>query len=98
MNYYQLNKDWLLQKAKDKYHNNGGKEKAAKYYEDSKEVLKEKARNKYRNLSEEEKEVKRAEGRDRYRNMTEDEKNRLKEYQKKYQAARKVNINFFCIV
>ena len=79
----------MLQKAKDKYHNKCGKEKAAKYYEDSKEVLKEKARNKYRDLSEEEKKVKRAEGRDRYRNMTEDEKNRLKEYQKKVPSGMK---------
>ena len=29
MNYYWFNKPGLLEKAKDKYHNKGGKEKAA---------------------------------------------------------------------
>ena len=32
MNYYQLNRDKLLEKANHRYHNNGGKEKAAEYY------------------------------------------------------------------
>ena len=32
MSYYCFNKQELLQKAKDKYHNDGGREKAAKYY------------------------------------------------------------------
>ena len=60
----------LLQKAKNRYHNCSGKERAAKYYIDNKEVLKENANNKYRNLPEEEK-VKREYGRNRYRNMKE---------------------------
>ena len=59
MSYYWFNRQELLKKAKTKYHNKGGKEKAAKYYEDDKEVLKEKERNKYRNLTEEEKELQR---------------------------------------
>ena len=70
MSYYQLNREKLLQKAKDRYHNGGGKEKAAEYYADNKEVLRENVKNKCRSLSAEEKEVKRAYGRNRYKNMT----------------------------
>ena len=58
-----------MQKAKDRYHNCGGKEKAAKYYTDNNEVLKEKSNNKYRNLSEEEKELERKYGKNRYRKI-----------------------------
>ena len=76
MGYYQLNKNKLLKKAKDRYHNDGGK------------LEWENAKNKYRSLSEKEKEVKRAYGRDSYRNMIEDEKNRLKKYQRNYQSAK----------
>ena len=43
-------------KAREKYHNKGGKEKTAKYYKDNIKVLREDERNRYRNLSEEEKE------------------------------------------
>ena len=32
MSCYQFNRQELLQKAKDRYHDFGGKEKAAKYY------------------------------------------------------------------
>ena len=32
MSYYWFNRQELLQKAKDRYHNCGGKEKAAEYY------------------------------------------------------------------
>ena len=39
MSQYYLNRDKMLQKAKDRYCNSGGKEKAAKYYEDNQEVL-----------------------------------------------------------
>ena len=59
MSYYWFNREQLLKKANTKYHNKGGKEKAAKYYEDNKEAIKEKAKNKYKNLTEEEKEMKR---------------------------------------
>ena len=65
MSYYWFNRQELLKKANEKYHNKGGKEKAAKYYEDSKEVLKEKARNNYKNLTKEEKELKRQYSKDR---------------------------------
>ena len=47
MSYYWFNREELLKKEKTKYHNKGGKEKAAKYYEDNKEAMKEKARSKY---------------------------------------------------
>ena len=60
-----------MQKAKDKYHNCGGKEKSAKYYLQIKDVIKEKSNNKYRNLSGEQKEAKRKYQQDRYKNMKE---------------------------
>ena len=58
MSYYSFNRQQLLQKAKDKIHNCGGKEKAAEYYLANKDVIKEKANNKYNNLSEEDKQAK----------------------------------------
>ena len=58
MSYYWFNRKELLKKVKDKNHNCGGKEKAAKYYVKNKDVIKEKANNKYRKLSEEQKEAK----------------------------------------
>ena len=61
----------MLQKAEEKYHNCGGKEKSAKYYIANKDVLKEKARNKYKNLSKEEREAKRQYSRDRYKKIKE---------------------------
>ena len=60
MSYYWFSRQELLKKAKEKYDNKGGKEKASKYYEDNKEAIKEKARNKYKNLTEEEKKIKKA--------------------------------------
>ena len=51
MSYYQLNRQEILQKAKERY----SKEKAAEYYLKNKEAIKEKARDRYKNLSEEEK-------------------------------------------
>ena len=42
MSYYWFNKPELLQKAKNKYHTCGGKEKSAKYYLGSKDVIKKK--------------------------------------------------------
>ena len=76
MSYYFFNRPELLQKAKYRYHNCGGKNKAAEHYIANKEVLKENAKNKYRNLLEEKKEVKIEYGRDRYKNMKENEKTR----------------------
>ena len=56
MSYYWFNRQQLLQKAKDRYHQCGGKERAAKYYLENKGILKEKAKNEYKDLSEKEKE------------------------------------------
>ena len=52
MNYYWFNRKKLFKNAWDKYHNKGGKQKAAKYSAANQELLREDARNKYRNLSE----------------------------------------------
>ena len=51
MKYYSFNRENILKNAWNKYHNKGGKEKAAKYYAANQKVLREDARNKYRNLS-----------------------------------------------
>ena len=71
MSYYWFNKQKLLKKSKEKYDNNGGKEKAAKYYKDNEDVLKEKARNTYKNLTEQGKELKRQYSTDRYNKLKE---------------------------
>ena len=57
-NYYQRNREIVLNKAKD-------------YYENTKEVLREKAKNKNRELSLEEKNIRREYGRNRYKNISE---------------------------
>ena len=67
MSCYWFNRQELLQKVKDKYHNYGGKEKAAEYYLANKDAIKEKANNKYKNLSEEQKQAKRKYGQDSYK-------------------------------
>ena len=66
-----FNKQELLQKAIDRYHDWGGKEKPGEYYLANKDVLKEKAKNKYKSLSKEGKEVKRKYSRHNYKNMKE---------------------------
>ena len=65
------------EKQRDKYHNQGGKEKAKKYYQDNKEVIREKARVRYQNLSEEQKELKKQYSRDRYKALV-DQANKVK--------------------
>ena len=61
-----FNRQEWLQKAEDRYHNCGGKEKAAEYYIANKnKVLKENAKNKYRNLPKEEREATREYGKNR---------------------------------
>ena len=40
MSYYWFNRQELLQKAKNKYHNCGGQEKAAEYHLQNRKVLK----------------------------------------------------------
>ena len=66
MSYYKKNREVLLKKAYNKYHNEGGKEKAAKYYQKDKEEIKKKERNKYKNMSEDEKNVITDRGKNRY--------------------------------
>ena len=74
---YFFNRQELWQKAKDRYHNGGGKEKAAKYYIEHKEVLRENAKVSIETcLQKENMEV-------IDRNMTEDVKSKFKEYKKK---------------
>ena len=72
-----------MQKAKDRYHNGGGKEKAAKYYIEHKEVLRENAKVSMETcLQKENMEV-------IDRNMAENVKSKFKEYQKKKQQQKK---------
>ena len=42
MSCYKKNREELLKKAYSKYHNKGGKEKAAKHYQENKEEIKKK--------------------------------------------------------
>ena len=55
MNYSWKNRDVLLKKSHNKYHNLGGKQKAAQYFQENKEEIKKKERKKYRSMSEDEK-------------------------------------------
>ena len=71
MSYYWFNRQELLEKAKDKYYNGGGKEKGTEYYQENKNVIKEKEKNKDKNLSEEEKKAKRQYSKNRYSRMKE---------------------------
>ena len=86
MSYYWFNREKILKNAWDKYHNKGGKEKAAKYYAANQEVLKEDSRNRYRNLSKKEKDKKKKYQKERYcMNIDLDEK--LKQYRRNYYAS-----------
>ena len=69
MSCYWFNREELLKKAKEKYDNKEGKEKATKYYEGNKEAIKEKARSKCNNFTEEEKELKRQYSKNRYNKL-----------------------------
>ena len=71
VNRYWYNKQELLQKAKEKYDNCGGKQKHAKYYLQIKDTMEQKVTNKYKNLSEEQKQAKREYSKDRYEKMKE---------------------------
>ena len=72
---YFFNWQELLQKAKDRYYNCGGKEKAAEYYIENKEVLKENAKIIIETCQKKE-EAKREYGKNRYRKW----KSKLKEH------------------
>ena len=69
MSLYRFNRQELLQKVKDRYHNGDGKKESTEYYIANKDVLKEKAKIKYKNLSQEEKEAKRDSSQNRYKNI-----------------------------
>ena len=69
MSLYRFNRQELLQKVKDRYHNGGGKKESTEYYIANKDVLKKKAKKKYKNLSQEEKEAKRDSSQNRYKNI-----------------------------
>ena len=57
------------QKLREKYYEEGGKEKARQYYLKNQDVIKEKARTRYQNLSEEQKQAKRDYSKRRYKQM-----------------------------
>ena len=58
----------MLERARNRYHHESGKEQAKKYG-NNKGRLQEQAQNKYRGLSNEEKDIKREYGRNRFINM-----------------------------
>ena len=66
MNYYQRNKDKILRKAHEKYHNGGGKENAKKHCSDNKEEIKKRERERYRKLDKFENKDKMKRSLDRY--------------------------------
>ena len=70
MSCYWFYRQKLLQKAKDIYHNYGGKKKADESCLENRGVLK-KVKNMCKGLSKEEKEAKRKSGKNRYRKMKE---------------------------
>ena len=71
MSYYSFNREELLRKVNEKYHN---KQKASEYYKKNREAIKEKARKKYKNLTEKGKELKRQHSRDRYSKLNQQSK------------------------
>ena len=90
MSYYWFNREKLLKNVRDKYHNEGGKQKAAKCYAANEEVLREDARNKYINMSEKEKNKKRKYQRERH-HMNTDLNEKSKQYQRNYCAPKEIN-------
>ena len=52
MSYYWFNIEKLLKKMHDKYHDKGGKERAAQYYSKNADLIRLEARSKYRSLPE----------------------------------------------
>ena len=52
MSYYWFNREKLLKNAWNKYHNEGGKQKAAECYKKNADVIKFEAKNKYKSMSE----------------------------------------------
>ena len=69
ISYYWFNRKELLTKAHEKYHKQGGKEKAASYYQRNKDAINKKAKEKYKNLSKEEKDKIRERSKNRYHKL-----------------------------
>ena len=67
MSYYLFNRQELLQKTKERYHNGGDEKESTEYCPANKDALKEKAKSRYRN--DEKKEAKRKFGQSRYKGM-----------------------------
>ena len=55
MSYYWFNREKLSKNAWNKYHNEGGKQKAAEYYQKKANMIRFEAKNKYKNMSKKEK-------------------------------------------
>ena len=68
MSYYWENREVLLKKAHNKYHNLGGKERAKRYYLENRETIKKKERLKYWFMPESGKEIVRQRSLKRYKN------------------------------
>ena len=69
MSYYKKNKEVLLKKVYDKYHNGGGKERAKNYYQANKEEIKKKERLKHWFVPVYDKEIVRQRSLERYYRM-----------------------------
>ena len=66
MSYYKRNREAILEKAHEKFHNSGGKVKAKKYYRENKEEIIKREREKYRKMDEFEKKDKIKRSLDKY--------------------------------
>ena len=88
MSYCVENRNEILKKAYDRYHDKGGKEKAAKYYRKNADLLRYEAKMKYKNMSKKEKDRKRKYQRERYHNPKHNEY--LKQYQRIYDSMKKI--------
>ena len=73
MNYYKRNKELILKKAHDKYHNGGGKEKSKRYYRQNKDEIKKRERKKCRKMDKFEKKDKIKRSLDRYYRLKKNE-------------------------
>ena len=51
MDCYWSNRREFSRKAHDKYHNKGGKERAAKHYQENKEMIKKRERDRYKSMT-----------------------------------------------
>ena len=68
MSYYQDNKDVVLKKPYDRFHNRGCKQKSTKYYRKNADLLRYEDNMKYKNMPKKEKKKKRKYQREMYHN------------------------------